>query len=535
MEELPNELLLQIFSLLHTPPITCFSSPRVPNRSRDVLVLCRVCRRFKDVARSLIYESVERTGDTNSQAYRALSSTLLENLELCRYIKNLRLKMDDGSEVGDFWAGYNLQVEKGHDEEEDEEHANQHARRIRYQRRHQKTPVGNEGDVDKGVHEMLHDTPDGYEWLGKLISAMDSSQAHARDSDLLERAVFGEDILLTPCVLSACNLERLWIRLPKMQADGNNTSFLFTSLAYSANEGGFERLKVLHLDIYHSDLEWPVRDTLPFFLLPNLTDLTIGNCGESDRGQPWSVGPDSNDSASMGEPWKWPVRTSSITRLSLLSPRFSGSIVARMLLACRAITEFEVVSPQEHQPYDTEFYEDVGMALVEHADTLVSLSLGHALAQVDGSTGHVLDQLLGVFRVGNRLSSLTFLRINPLLLLGCNVPRKWTINTSSDLADALPSTLEHLWLDEPRRPWHLGLSAYLRGVYDAVRSGRLTQLKSIHVHWHQCFPHNWDTVLSHVRGLMYLREDSLWAAPTIDFDVTVRIAYSTSGKPPLSI
>jgi len=538
MDEFPNELLLQIFSLLHTP-ITCFSAPRVPAPSRDLLALCRVCRSFRDVARSLIYESIERDGDMNSEAFRQLPRTLLENVELCGYIKNLRLKMEDGFEVGDFWAGHNLRPENELDDEEVEERATQDARCIRYQRRHQKMLDGNGSDVDEEVSDIPDYTPEGYEWLGELISAMDSSQAHASDHDLLERAILGEDVLLTPCILAACNLERLWIRLPKTQLDGNNTSFLLNSIVHSAHEGGFERLKVLHLDIHQSDLEWPVRDVLPFFLLPSLTDLTLGNCGETDHGRPWAVGPDTDDSAFMGDPWKWPVRSSSIARLSLLSPRFSGSIAAKMIVACRAITDFEVVSPYERRPRDYEFYDDVRTALIQHANTLVSLSLGDTL----GVYWRTFDSSPGTFRMSSFFSSLTFLRAKPYLLLGYdglsqNPPSTLLTEISPVLADTLPDTLEHLWLDAPCRPWYMNLLPYCRGLFKAVRSGQFSQLKSIYVHWHLSMLHqcpNPRAMSDHVRTLTSIRDEASLLAEPIAVEFTVRIAYTTPGKSRLFI
>ena len=518
MDEFPNELLLQIFSLLHTP-ITCFSSPRVPAPSRDLLALCRVCRSFRDVARSLIYESIERAGDMNSEAFRQLPRTLLKNVELCRYIKSLRLKMEDGFEVGDFWAGHDLPATSEHMDEGGNERLIDNARCIRYQRRHRcDTPESSEYAVDETVNEM----PEPYGWLSKLISAMDSSQAHADDHDLLERAVLGEDVLLTPCVLSASNLERLWIRLPRLQLDGSHTSFLFNSLAHSAYEGGFERLRLLHLDIHQSGLEWPVRNALPFFLLPNLIELTLGNCGETNHESRWSVGPDVNDSTFMGQPWTWPVRGSPITRLTLLSPRFSGSIVAKMILACRAVTEFEVVLPYHDQPRDSEFFEHVEVALVEHADTLIKLSFGDLLAAVDRS----LPNRLGVFRMGTRLTSLTFLRATPHTLLGYDNGCKFSLQPVPFLSDALPTTIEHLWFDLPCRPWNMSLDPYFAGLYQAHQNGKFPRLKSIYIHWHQKFTYDWDVITHFLRDLMYLRERAMG----ITFDICVRIACATPGK-----
>ena len=528
MDEFPNELLLQIFSLLHTP-ITCFSSPRVPAPSRDLLALCRVCRVFRDVARSLIYESIERAGDMNSGAFRQLPRTLLENMELCGYIKNLRLKMEDGFEVGDFWAGHSLRLENELDDEDNKERATQDTGCIRYERRHQNMLDGNGSDVDKGVSDLPEYTPEGYEWLGELIPAMDSSQAHANDHDLLERAILGEDVLLTPCILAACNLERLWLRLPKSQLDEGSSSFLLNSIVHSAHEGGFERLKVLHLDIHQSDLEWPVRDVLPFFLLPSLTDLTLGNCGEIAPGESQAFGPDNNDSTSMRDPWKWPVRNSSIARLSLLSPRFSGSIAAKMILACRAVTEFEVVVPCHDPPSDPEFYEHIGIALAEHADTLVKLSLGDQLA----ASGRSRSNRLGMYSESTRLSSLTSLRVNPNVFLPYESGRLISLQPERDsaLSNAIPNTIEHLWLDLPYRPWNMDMRKYFQGLYEARRNGRLPQLRSIFVHWQQKFKYDWDVITHYIRDLMDMRED----AAGISFEFYVRIACRTSGKTQLII
>jgi len=475
----------------------------------------------------------------NSEAFRQLPRTLLENVELCGYIKNLRLKMEDGFEVGDFWAGHSLRPENELDDEENEERATQDAGCVRYQRRYRKMLDGNGSDVDEDVNDVPDYTPEGYVWLGELISAMNSNQAHASDHDLLERAILGEDVLLTPCVLAACNLEQLWLRLPKSQLDEGSPSFLLNSIVHSANAGGFKRLKVLHLDAYQSGIEWPVRNALPLFLLPSLTDLTLGNCGETDHGRPWAVGPDTDDSAFMGDPWKWPVRSSSIARLSLLSPRFSGSIAAKMIVACRAITDFEVVSPYERRPRDYEFYDDVRTALIQHANTLVSLSLGDTL----GVIWRTFNSSPGTFRMSSFFGSLNFLRAKPYLLLGYdglsqNTPSTLLTETSPMLADTLPNTLEHLWLDAPGRPWYMNMLPYFRGLFSAVRSGQFSQLKSIHIHWHLSMsdrsPHP-RSIIDHVRSLTYLREEALRVAGSIAFDFTVRLAYPTPGKSRLVI
>jgi hypothetical protein len=541
MEELPNELLLQIFGYLHTPPVTDFSSPHVADRSPDLHVLSRVSRRLRDVAAPLVYEFIERAGDVDSLAYRQLPQTLLNNMELCRYIKSVRLKMEDGFEAGDFWAGH---VMLSGNESGDEERVDYNERHCRYQKRRPCDAQESDGKGgDDEVEKLPADTPEHYKWLAKLISAMDNDQEHADDQDLLQRAILGEDVLLTPCVLSAPNLERLWIRLPKLQLDGNYTSFLLNSLSYSAHTGGFEKLKVLHLDVYQSGLEWSVSQVLPFFRLPNLVDLTLGNCGSVSFDMDWDewrdgqclrpdpfhrrIWPDKNDAAFMGEPWIWPLRTSSITRLSLLSPRFSGSIIANMLLACRAITEFEVLLPYKHAPFDSTFYEDVSTALLGHTDTLAKLSLGDQLATIR----RCLPCSPGLFRIGSLLTSLKFLRINPFTILGDDSMRRYTTDTSPALSDALPDTIEHLWLDLACSPFLINFNTYIKDLFEARRNGRFSHLKSIHVYWYKKLYTSFDRVPSYLKDLLKIREQASVHVPTISFDISVRVDCWTAGKP----
>ncbi|RYN91434.1 hypothetical protein AA0119_g10440 [Alternaria tenuissima] len=532
MEELPNELLLQILGYLHTPPVTDFCSPHVADRSPDLHVLSRVSRRLRDVAAPLVFEFIERAGDVDSLAYRQLPQTLLNNMELCRYIKSIRLKVEDGFEAGDFWAGH---VMLSGNESGDEGRVDYNERHCRYQKRRPRdAQESDEKGCDEQVEELPTDTPEHYKWLAKLISAMDNDQEHADDQDLLQRAILGEDVLLTPCVLSARNLERLWIRLPKLQLDGNYTSFLLNSLSYSAHTGGFEKLKVLHLDVYQSGLEWSVSHVLPFFRLPNLVDLTLGNCGSVSFDMDWDewrdgqcprpdpfhrrIWPDKNDAAFMGEPWIWPLRTSSITRLSLLSPRFSGSIIANMLLACRAITDFEVVLPYKHAPFDSTFYKDVGTALLGHTNTLAKLSLGDQLATIR----RCLQCSPGVFCIGSLLTSLKFLRINPYTILGYDYVRSYTMDTSFVLSDALPDTIEHLWLDLGCSPLRQYLDPSFRGLFEACRNGRFPRLKSIHVYWYKKLHTGFDRITRYLEHLLEIRQDASVHVPDISFDVSLR-------------
>lgn len=86
--------------------------------------------------------------------------------------------------------------------------------------------AGDEGKVDVGANKVSVDVPDNYERLGNLVSATIHNQACIDDYDHLERAVLEEDILLTPRLLSAYNMERLWMRFSRSQLDETHRSFL---------------------------------------------------------------------------------------------------------------------------------------------------------------------------------------------------------------------------------------------------------------------------------------------------------------------
>ncbi|KAL1791775.1 hypothetical protein ACET3X_009526 [Alternaria dauci] len=456
----------------------------------------------------------------DSLAFRQLPRTLLKNTELCWYIKSVRLKMKDGSEVGKFWAGHSISQRDESDVAAGGERAVYDERHCRYQRRGRY-----EKEVDERANAMLVNTPEGYEWLGKLIAAMNSSQAYANDDNLLERAVLGEDVLLTPCLLLAHNLERLWIRFPKMQCDTYNTSFLLNSLAHAAQEGGLEKLKVLHLDLYQADLEWPVRQVLPFFRLPNLTDLTLGYCGsnEVDVNYEDMIEECETGLACMNEFWIRPARNSTITRLSLLSPHFSGSIAAKMLLACRAITEFELVLPHDAPPLHGMFYEEVGTALVQHVDTLTHLSLGDQMAAVGGE----FSESPGVFSMVPRLSSLTSLRASPYNLFGYDVPNWYAGHLSLTLSDALPDAIERLWLDIPCRIYSLDFTPHFTDLFRAQANGRFPRLKTIVVNLYQQTSLDFECATYYFKQLMEIRLDAFAYAPTLTFDISLRVDCSS--------
>jgi hypothetical protein len=176
----------------------------------------------------------------------------------------------------------------------------------------------------------------------------------------------------------------------------------------------FENLKILHIDLHKDRVEWPASNALAFLLLPSLTHLTLGGWGVTGpvaKSRLWEETPDNDDSACMGKPWIWPVRSSCVTRLSLLRPFVSGTMIAKMLHACRSISRFEVVQG-ERQIKGGIWYRTVETALLKHVDTLSELSLGG----VFDSNGHRRSDTPSTFSVGPRLTHIKPLR-SPLYTL----------------------------------------------------------------------------------------------------------------------
>jgi len=200
MDELPNELLLHIFSFIHAP-ITHFSSPQGFNRSPDLAFLSCVCGRFNQLATPLLYESIERTGDINSLAYRALPDSLLSNPKLRRLVKNIRLKLDDDATVGQ-----PLSVR---------DKASNAVRIPRLPHLGNRSSHGDDDQFEEVNHEkMLDDAMGRHTWLLDMIETSAAELKLPFQHHWIKNAIRGEDIPLALSILQAPNIERIWFRLP---------------------------------------------------------------------------------------------------------------------------------------------------------------------------------------------------------------------------------------------------------------------------------------------------------------------------------
>jgi hypothetical protein len=339
MDDLPNELILHVFSYLQAP-ITQLSTPSVLGFSSDLASLCRVSHHFNKLATPLLYESIKRTGDINSLAFDRLPTTPLERPDLGRHIKNIKLKLGDKKkEIGGSWGNRARQEKYGLDA------------KLR---------------VDDIPDDLLKRYNWLYELICKLIESMDTDILFPTAYDLLKYALRGQYILLVLCACLAPNLERLWYRQPINKMPIGTSQSVFAAIAAIAaiascafhtpigSKCRFKNLKVLHIDLKsgRDRVQSSASDALPLLFLPSHNDLTLGGWGKEGPGTQasrWASTTDDDDSAFLGKPWTWPIRSSSITRLSFLHPIVSGRMMAKMLgLAKRSLGSRYRVTTMRH-------------------------------------------------------------------------------------------------------------------------------------------------------------------------------------------
>jgi hypothetical protein len=596
MEALPNELLHNIFVLLH-PPITQLSSPNGLARSRHLSSLCRVSHKFRQVATPLLYESIERAGDTKTLAYRHLPQVLLNNPNLRQHIKSIRLKLDNEVRVGErvmdqltdeddseediedideglkddeqeMSKDYSIHYQKfapyQGDAEEDIADINEGIKNDKQDSDKVHSPVrrfvsyqgdeeeneqtwedsDEEGEIpwmdseeeeedeeDSFVDNIPKRVQERYRWLRDIIEPLAKVSGLPYTTDLLRNAIRGDDIPITLCIFLAPNIERLWYRVPKIQLQGSTSCLLLTAIALSAfgtplgEIHRFEKLRILHIDLYRSEAyQTAVNHALPLLLLPSLVDLTLGGWGTDVRApgrSTWIT--DDDDSQFSGHPWTWPIRTSSITRLSLIRPNITSTMVAKMLLACRALTRFELVPRSMfRRDVDPRWYEIIGTALLQHVNTLTELSIG----DINDSRYRIASGL-GSLRIGSQMTSLTSLRspLYTLLDIDISIARsEWKRNLM--LSDALPHGLVHLWLELPR---HLDedVEPYFTGLQKACAEGNFPNLKSVYLHWRGAFDSNSFATITFLGKVTKLRDFFLTCSTTLDVKV---IIFSPNGQ-----
>lgn len=551
MEELPNELVVHAFSYLHFP-ITDFSTPHQKGRARDLVVLCRVCQRFRALATPLVYESIERELDINHPAYYQLPRTLLSNPELRKHIKSVRLKAggDNLWDVGwkffpEFWnykhkapvVEIQQEIDEGNDEEEvqgenEEAHGETTSEEddpyfLLFGERYAESEADESDEPNPNHyfprHAALHD----------VFKAFATEFNHIEADKLVKRAIQGSDPFLDMIMLLAPNLQRLWVRLPVMNGVEErivNAPQPFASgpISYTLNF-----LNVLHIDPYRNLFSWTSEDVISLLLLPALTDLTIGRWGKLHE-SPFHLPTSRHVIPHTQEFSTWPIRSSTVSKLSLLYPSVDAILLPKLLHACKAITEFELVrASHTNSEYYRGYYERMGPALIEHSGTLVKVSTSdcwiHGRAFKDP----------GVLRLGPELASLRTLRMPVCLLFSPHLfAPSAASNGPSILTGLLPSNLEDLRLDLAEE-WGENLELYLGFLHQAYEEGHFPHLKRVHFYWYiEVFERSCPTFLrignvtDEMSQLMRIR--ALFEESPVAFDIYILVDCNPKGTSSLT-
>lgn len=339
-----------------------------------------------------------------------------------------------------------------------------------------------------------------------------------------------EDRFVTLLALLAPNLEHLELRRARSMWgwEAGSVSLLLEQLSRSALGIGtihkFDKLRFLHVEA-GSAFCIPNQHAFPLVLLPRLEYLTLGGWGHIENPDPDDLDDedlgggsnviDPNDSDMFGQPWKWPVRTSPISELSLRYPKTSSEAACNMILACKALTGFSCDRfCQFPKVGNREVYTHITSALHEHRHTLRELTINETWSAIsERSQGRISD-----------LSDMTVLK-------HLRVP--WgliCIPGQGSLCSLLPRSIESLAVEftAPKAMGRYieGLPASLEELVNSleelhmIADTQFPDLGRIHVLWYES---RWAT---HSLPLMAnLR--SLFEHTSVSFDITIAFVEST--------
>lgn len=413
MDSLPPELLLYIFEFLYPLDVSFpnASSSTSYERSSDLARVCLVSRRINQIATPILYRSIEQAPGRTPLFFKDVLVALCGNPTLKQHVKAIKQR---GSYRFISWTA--------------------------------------------------HVSPP--EWAMPLSDGMDL----LHPDEIYSRLASGEDPFITLLALQSPNLEQLCVDFPKHRFDGGGKLPLLLekmTAVLAAPLGSppqFHSLRVLRLDLRFWD-HFPINSIYQILLLPQLKDLTLGRWGavyERDRGAS-RPDPDHQDSHVLDQPWIWPVRSSPIERLSLLSSRAPAYIIANLVTACKALKRFECGSPARFT--GAEFrYNQVSAAVAAHYGSLEELAIG--------TKEYHPPEDYGEFKYCENLKFLKVLRIPYRVLM--------KHNHASGLLQRLPPDLEFLILDFPRLDrLSFDFDGILLVLREAVSSGGFSQLKAV--------------------------------------------------------
>ncbi|KAF2833103.1 hypothetical protein CC86DRAFT_5022 [Ophiobolus disseminans] len=410
LEKLPDELLLHILD----------STGSLESPTLSFSAICLVSRRFNRVATPFLYATMEREFPC---------AEVEENCSLARYLRTLQAR-----------PKFRLLT-----------------------RTLLQTLPSKERVCTCDVH--------GRSLMRDLADELDlSGQSFVR-----ERSARMEDYLMSLCAFLAPNLERLETRLTDAIWDTKQEGLLLEYISQSAlgipvgNVHSFDKLRFLHVEP-GGTFTVPNRHALPLVLLPKLKHLALGDWGSVDdydenTGE-YTGMIDLNDSEVFGRPWTWPMRSSPISELSLLSPRTTPQLACQMIIACKTLKKFKCTTTWRFvRPGDGKWYTHITSALHAHCDTLQEL--------------HIREDFTGIRECNQgrvhslaRMVSLTHLRIPWGLLYS---------HGRGTLCSTLPRSLEYLVI-ELGSPGIEQLMASLEELHREMDT-YFPVLKHVHVLW----------------------------------------------------
>jgi hypothetical protein len=468
MDDLPNELLLHIVEQLRGP--TSWSEPADYGRMHALAALCCVSKKLYCIAKPLLYESIDlpSSGITFPQSQR-LWGRLQEQPRLRLDVKILR----------------------------------------------QKTRANLKYDTFRRLHVRDEYRKDIISVLRR--AGLDFEDAHI----LLERFLWHEDLFFALVAFETPNLERLWIR-PSPYTDGfDEGCTLLEGIGRMAmgvpwlNTHHFENLKTLYIDLI-STPEMFTRYALPLLLLPRLEELTLGSWGATINTTTdlYEIlfDYDDDDSAVFGCPWVWPVRSSSITKLSLLRPCVSEKMVEKMILACKALKSFECIHPTRSN-WNDEWFGHLVPALEHHSESLEDLSTTCTMHR-SGLKFTGMAQL-------DPLCGLTNLKSSRISLHLVSDPDRW--QNAQFLPAFFPPSLTSLHIHFPREP-DARACQHLLDILTGYKEGHIPSLQEVRITWvyFQDEGDKYDVLEERLRSLLGIKEQFEILSVKFDIFFTIR-------------
>ncbi|OAL50837.1 hypothetical protein IQ07DRAFT_644051 [Pyrenochaeta sp. DS3sAY3a] len=537
MEKLPAETLLLIFNLVN-PPITHFDSPWASQRLHDLFSLSLVCKIFNPIATGLLYETIEGVSDTHSIDIYRFSRTTRKHPELLQHLKILRFKsfVSDERICHPYWAFENSRFRSFLDEVFFSDIEDISA----------KGDPSNKSDTYKGIDTLAVD--EGLEhkadesqqndegevcdnnfdqnelnlyiaetsWLLNSMKRLASQSKLEDPIELFRSARREEDVLLTSKILQAPNLQYLWYSSRSDLYKCNTHCLLLPCIGYSVlgaihnKHHAFNKLRVIHIDLASSGFRFPLIHALPLLLLECLEELTLAGWGKGDFFA-------KDDSTVFGRPWEWPLRASSIARLSLLRPDACTTMIAKMILACKALSRFELAGHLiDDYIYDGKSrYDLIGSALCEQADSLTEISTGGPFDDIQR-----LD-ISGSFHSAVTMTKLTSIR--------CPLETLMRHMEHSSLCDAIPPSIEHLWLELPGDIPD-DLDPHFLDIYQRSLQGHFPHLRSIKLSWVSAVEPKYQGLnLDLLFDLIHLRV--LFKTSSISFDLEIFCCFEEELTP----